>query len=74
MSDACQNELFDTFMSDTGIKSKAKTVTSSDGLPTVKATNCVAQKPGQNASLKHVAHKLTSIECFCLHCIGVMHL
>jgi len=47
MSDARQNELFETFMHDTGIKYKAKTVTSSNGLLTVKASNRVARKPGQ---------------------------
>jgi len=52
MSDARQNELFETFMSDTGVKPKSKTITSSDGLLTVKANNRVARKPGQTRQPK----------------------
>ena len=47
MSGECQNERFEAFMNDTGIKSKTKTVKSSDGLLTVQSTSRVARKPGQ---------------------------
>jgi len=61
MTESRQNEMFQNFPRDSGVRSKCNTVQSTDGLLTVQGNYRIARKPGQSKWVKAVCTRQT--EC-----------